>query len=226
MQPPVYDVKYGTDVRDALEQMNLCLSDLAHHLGVTRQYISWITTPRWIPDGHGMRERINQALQELFILSQGLLITNELDSFIERIKLVHNKKPKIFINGCFDILHSGHTQIFKEAMRMKGEMFLSINDDDYIIKHKKRKPNPVMDRIAAIQTYPWRAIYVNPYEDVAQVLERGKFNFWLKGITYLRGDSLNQLEVGEAFHAGTHVIFINAGHDIHSTHLTNTEAIE
>jgi D-beta-D-heptose 7-phosphate kinase/D-beta-D-heptose 1-phosphate adenosyltransferase len=40
-----------------------------------------------------------------------------------RNQLKHQDKKVVFTNGCFDLLHSGHIHLFREA-RKKGDVFL------------------------------------------------------------------------------------------------------
>lgn len=45
---------------------------------------------------------------------------------------------KVFVSGCYDMLHSGHVAFFKEAAQY-GELFVGIGSDDTIFKLKGRK---------------------------------------------------------------------------------------
>ncbi len=46
---------------------------------------------------------------------------------------------KVFVSGCFDILHSGHIRFLEEAAAM-GEVYVSIGSDDTVFKLKNRLP--------------------------------------------------------------------------------------
>jgi len=53
-----------------------------------------------------------------------------------RNQLKHQDKKVVFTNGCFDLLHSGHIHLFREA-RKKGDVFIvAVNDDSSIRKIK------------------------------------------------------------------------------------------
>ncbi len=45
---------------------------------------------------------------------------------------------KVFVSGCFDILHSGHIRFFEEASQY-GDLYVSIGSDKTIKKLKNRK---------------------------------------------------------------------------------------
>ncbi len=44
---------------------------------------------------------------------------------------------KVFVSGCFDILHSGHITFLKEAAKL-GDLYVSIGSDKTIAELKKR----------------------------------------------------------------------------------------
>lgn len=50
------------------------------------------------------------------------------------------KPKKVFVSGCFDILHSGHIAFFKDAAKL-GEVYVSIGSDDTIKGLKGRDPH-------------------------------------------------------------------------------------
>ncbi|MBQ8750082.1 MAG: adenylyltransferase/cytidyltransferase family protein [Alphaproteobacteria bacterium] len=46
--------------------------------------------------------------------------------------------PKVFVSGCFDVLHSGHIRFFEEASQY-GDLYVSIGSDETIKKLKNRE---------------------------------------------------------------------------------------
>jgi len=46
---------------------------------------------------------------------------------------------KVFISGCYDLLHSGHVAFFKEAARY-GELYVGLGADSTLIELKGRAP--------------------------------------------------------------------------------------
>lgn len=46
--------------------------------------------------------------------------------------------PKVFVSGCFDVLHSGHVRFFEEAASY-GDLYVSIGSDKTIEELKHRK---------------------------------------------------------------------------------------
>lgn len=45
---------------------------------------------------------------------------------------------RVFVSGCFDVLHSGHIRFFEEASQY-GDLYVSIGSDKTIEELKKRK---------------------------------------------------------------------------------------
>lgn len=49
------------------------------------------------------------------------------------------KRPKVFVSGCYDMLHSGHVAFFKEASAY-GDLYVGIGSDATIMELKHHKP--------------------------------------------------------------------------------------
>lgn len=45
---------------------------------------------------------------------------------------------KVFVSGCFDVLHSGHIRFFEEASQY-GDLYVSIGSDKTILELKNRE---------------------------------------------------------------------------------------
>ena len=48
-------------------------------------------------------------------------------------------KKKVFVSGCYDLLHSGHVEFFQQASRY-GDLYVGIGSDDTYLEYKHRKP--------------------------------------------------------------------------------------
>ena len=46
---------------------------------------------------------------------------------------------KVFVSGCYDLLHSGHVEFFKQASQY-GELYVGIGSDETILHYKHHKP--------------------------------------------------------------------------------------
>ena len=48
---------------------------------------------------------------------------------------------RVFVSGCYDILHAGHLQFFEEARALGDHLTVSFANEDILWKHKERKPS-------------------------------------------------------------------------------------
>lgn len=46
---------------------------------------------------------------------------------------------KVFVSGCYDLLHSGHIEFFKQASQY-GDLYVGIGSDATYKEYKHRKP--------------------------------------------------------------------------------------
>ena len=48
------------------------------------------------------------------------------------------RKPKVFVSGCYDLLHSGHVEFFRQAAEY-GDLYVGIGSDNTILGYKHHK---------------------------------------------------------------------------------------
>lgn len=61
--------------------------------------------------------------------------------------------PRVFTNGCFDILHRGHVAYLEEARALGGSLIVGVNTDASARRLNKgvnRPVNPLADRLAVL----------------------------------------------------------------------------
>ena len=59
--------------------------------------------------------------------------------------------PKVFVSGCYDMLHSGHVAFFEEAAT-HGDLYVGIGSDKTIFQLKNRKTiNPENERLYMVK---------------------------------------------------------------------------
>jgi cytidyltransferase-like protein len=46
----------------------------------------------------------------------------------------------VFVSGCFDILHGGHVEFFRQARELGDRLIVAVPSDEVLFKHKKRNP--------------------------------------------------------------------------------------
>lgn len=59
---------------------------------------------------------------------------------------------KVFISGCYDILHGGHVQFFKEARALGDHLTVCFASDKVLWEHKKRRTSIPQDHKLALMT--------------------------------------------------------------------------
>ena len=59
---------------------------------------------------------------------------------------------KIFISGCYDILHGGHIQFFKEARALGDHLTVCFASDQVLWEHKKRRTSIPQDHKRALMS--------------------------------------------------------------------------
>ncbi len=70
----------------------------------------------------------------------------------EVARLKREGKKVVFTNGCFDILHAGHTRYLREAKKLGDVLILALNSDSSVraIKGEKRPIVPETERAEVV----------------------------------------------------------------------------
>ena len=71
-------------------------------------------------------------------------------------------RKKVFVSGCYDLLHSGHVEFFKQASQY-GDLYVGIGSDATYLEYKHRKPMfPQEERLFMVQSIKYvKEAYVN-----------------------------------------------------------------
>ncbi len=87
------------------------------------------------------------------------------ESLKDKIDLLRKEGKKIvFTNGCFDILHAGHTRYLREAKRAGDILILALNSDESVrtLKGDKRPLIPEAERadvVASLESVDFVTIF-------------------------------------------------------------------
>jgi len=70
-----------------------------------------------------------------------------------REELRRQGKKVVFTNGCFDLLHSGHIHLFREAKKLGDVLLVAVNDDASVekIKGAFRPVFPLEERLEVLE---------------------------------------------------------------------------
>lgn len=69
---------------------------------------------------------------------------------------------KVFVSGCYDLLHSGHVEFFRQASQY-GDLYVGIGSDATYLEYKHRKPMfPQEERLFMVQSIRYvKEAYIN-----------------------------------------------------------------
>ena len=84
---------------------------------------------------------------------QQKLIAPKYDINHIRSKLSQLRKPMVFTNGCFDILHRGHITYLEQARNLGGSLVVALNTDASVRRQDKggdRPINTLEDRMSVL----------------------------------------------------------------------------
>jgi D-beta-D-heptose 7-phosphate kinase/D-beta-D-heptose 1-phosphate adenosyltransferase len=76
---------------------------------------------------------------------------DELKTLREKLRL--EGKTTVFTNGCFDVLHSGHIHIFRQAKECGDILIVAVNDDRSVrnLKGPSRPVFPLEERLEVLE---------------------------------------------------------------------------
>ena len=65
-----------------------------------------------------------------------------------------NRRKRVYVSGCFDLLHSGHVAFFKEAAAL-GQLYVSVGNDANITGLKAAPMFPESERVYMVGSIRW-----------------------------------------------------------------------
>lgn len=67
-------------------------------------------------------------------------------------RFINNRYEKVFVSGCYDLLHSGHVEFFRQASQY-GELYVGIGSDSTILEYKHHKTfYPEQERLFMVKS--------------------------------------------------------------------------
>ena len=117
---------------------------------------------------------------------------------------------KIWTNGCFDVLHRGHLELFRFARFLGDELIVGIDTDDKVKKDKghTRPINNLQDRMFMLQSlrYVDKVIPFNSTTELERTLK------WLHpSVMVIGSDWRGKKVIGEKY-ADKLIFFDRVGH--------------
>ncbi|HVX09003.1 D-glycero-beta-D-manno-heptose 1-phosphate adenylyltransferase [Humibacter sp.] len=158
------------------------------------------------------------SLEELAARADGSLGVTLAASDLARRVDQHRARGErvVFTNGCFDVLHRGHTTYLRQAKELGDVLVVAVNDDETVrrLKGPGRPVNPAHDRadvIAALECVDYVTIFAEPTP--VELISALHPDVYVKGGDYT-AQMLEEASVVESY--GGEVVFADYVPD-HST---------
>ncbi|CBH18461.1 ethanolamine-phosphate cytidylyltransferase [Trypanosoma equiperdum] len=88
------------------------------------------------------------------------------------------KRPgtiRVWVDGCFDMLHFGHANALRQARSMGDELFVGCHTDEEIIRHKGPPSMRQEERYEALRACKWVDAVIEGYPYVTRVEDMKRF---------------------------------------------------
>ena len=99
---------------------------------------------------------------------------------------------KIWVNGCFDILHRGHFELFKYAKSLGNELVVGVDTDFKVNQDKglNRPYNNLSDRMFALQSIKYidKVISFNSKKELENLIQFFAPDILVEGSDWRGGD--------------------------------------
>ena len=103
---------------------------------------------------------------------------------------------RVWTNGCFDILHRGHIELFKYAKSLGGELVVGVDTDEKVKKDKSedRPINNLQDRLYMLQSIKYidKVISFDSTEDLRKTIRWYKPDIMVIGSDWKGKDVIGQ----------------------------------
>lgn len=128
----------------------------------------------------------------------------DLTLVIEKLKA--QGKRVVFTNGCFDLIHTGHTRYLLEARKAGTHLIVAVNSDSSVsrLKGEKRPVIPLQERMEILAGF-FFVDFVTSFDelDPYNVIRQLKPNVLIKGgdwpVEKIIGRDIVEAEGGEVF---------------------------
>jgi ethanolamine-phosphate cytidylyltransferase len=128
-------------------------------------------------------ESITEIDEELKALSLSIMNNNIVSRMISDEKLFTKKKVRVWMDGVFDIIHSGHFNALRQGKKMGDYLVLGINSDEDVERAKGPTLMNVYERAALAGACKWvdEVILNVPYTPTLDLLEQHNIDFCAHG---------------------------------------------
>ena len=125
---------------------------------------------------------------------------------------------RIWLNGCFDVLHIGHIELLEHAKKLGGYVLVGLDSDERVkeLKGEDRPINPIEHRIKMIESLKFvdDVVTFNTDDDLRDIL------YIYQPDIILIGDEYKNKEIIGVEYARD-VVFFEKKNDISTTKILN-----
>lgn len=125
---------------------------------------------------------------------------------------------RIWVNGCFDVLHIGHIELLEHAKKLGGYVLVGLDSDERVkeLKGDDRPINPIEHRIKMIESLKFvdDVVTFNTDDDLRDIL------YIYQPDIFLIGDEYRNKEIIGSEYARD-VVFFEKKNDISTTKILN-----
>ena len=139
-----------------------------------------------------------QSFTTTYLTSQPDLFADDRQSILALSSSLHPPLPpprrvRGYIDGCYDLLHSGHYNAIRQAKSLCDELVLGIHSDVEIAHHKGPTVMNDTERVAAVRACKWldAVVFGVPYDPSVELLDYLGCDFCV------HGDDLSVTATGE-----------------------------
>lgn len=139
---------------------------------------------------------------------------------LSEMQLLRSHGNKIaFTNGCFDLLHIGHVELFNTVSEQGHSLFVGVNSDSSVrrLKGPGRPVNPELQRariVSCIKSVHMAFVFDDLRVD--RLIRLFEPDYWVKGGDYKIG-TLDKDEVAAAKAAKCEIVLIPIKHRVSTT---------
>lgn len=94
------------------------------------------------------------------------------------------RKPiRTYIDGCFDIMHSGHFNAIRQAKALTDILVVGVHSDAEILKHKGPPVMNEQERLAVVKACKWvdEVVFDTPYDPSLELLIKLNCDYCVHG---------------------------------------------
>jgi ethanolamine-phosphate cytidylyltransferase len=113
-----------------------------------------------------------------------LLTANAPNEFVHTNGKGERKKPiRVYVDGCFDIMHSGHYNALRQAKQLGDILVVGVHSDEEILRNKGPTTMKDEERIAMVKNCKWvdEVVFGVPYSPTITLLDSLNCDFVVHG---------------------------------------------